>query len=400
MKILHTADWHLGKKLENFSRLEEQVLVLDEICSIADAEGVDAVVIAGDLFDNFNPQVQAVELFYKTLKRLSSNGKRLVIAVSGNHDSPERIESPDPLARECGIILTGYLSSVVSPFEIDTGLKILRSDEGFIEVLLPGIGYPLRLILTPYANEKRVKKFLGVEDTEQELRKVIQDRWEQLSKKYLDDKGVNILVSHLFMIKKGETNLDEPEDEKPILHVGGLQTIYTESIPKEVQYVALGHLHSKIEVSKTPCPVFYSSSILSYSMGDKSIDKYVLIVDIKPGEKAEIKPVKLNNGKKLIRKTFDSVLECVEFLKNNPNILIEITIITEEFLETSDRKLIMLAHDGIVAIIPQIQDTEVITNTVSLNKDIKSLFKDYFKYKTKVAPNTEIMALFNEVLSK
>src|SRR5690606_28310871 len=69
MKILHTADWHLGKKLEKISRLSEQILVLEEIIAIADKEEVDAVLIAGDLFDNFNPSSESIELFYKTLKK-------------------------------------------------------------------------------------------------------------------------------------------------------------------------------------------------------------------------------------------------------------------------------------------------------------------------------------------
>lgn len=65
MKILHTADWHLGKRLDRFSRLDEQVLVLDEIVQIAEQQKVDVILVAGDLFDNFNPSVEAIELFYK-----------------------------------------------------------------------------------------------------------------------------------------------------------------------------------------------------------------------------------------------------------------------------------------------------------------------------------------------
>ena len=100
MKILHTADWHLGKRLENISRHEEQVAVLDEICQIADDRNVDAVIIAGDLFDVFSPPNESAELFFKTCKRLSNNGLRAVVAIAGNHDSPERIEAPEVLARE------------------------------------------------------------------------------------------------------------------------------------------------------------------------------------------------------------------------------------------------------------------------------------------------------------
>ena len=71
---------------------------------LAEEHNVDAVLIAGDLFDTFNPSTEATELFYRTVHRLSKNGSRAVVAIAGNHDSPDRIEAPDPLARECGII--------------------------------------------------------------------------------------------------------------------------------------------------------------------------------------------------------------------------------------------------------------------------------------------------------
>lgn len=112
IKILHTADWHLGKWLDNVSRLPEQKEVLEEICIIAERKEVDVVLIAGDLFDTYNPSAEAQELFYKTLRRLGNNGKRSVVAIAGNHDQPDRIEAPDHLARECGIIFIGYPNSL------------------------------------------------------------------------------------------------------------------------------------------------------------------------------------------------------------------------------------------------------------------------------------------------
>ena len=111
MKILHTADWHLGKWLDNVSRLSEQNEVLSEICEVAEKENVDVVLIAGDLFDTFSPSAEAQELFFRTLKRLGCNGRRPVVAIAGNHDQPDRIEAPDHLARECGIIFIGYPNS-------------------------------------------------------------------------------------------------------------------------------------------------------------------------------------------------------------------------------------------------------------------------------------------------
>src|SRR5690606_35178815 len=128
----------------------EQVLVMNEIVQIADEQNVDMVLIAGDLFDNFNPGVEAAELFYKTLKRLSLNGKRPVIAISGNHDSPSLINAPDPLARECGIILIGHPKAEIVPFGTEY-FNITNSKEGFIELKIDGINFPVRILHTPFA---------------------------------------------------------------------------------------------------------------------------------------------------------------------------------------------------------------------------------------------------------
>jgi exonuclease SbcD len=133
---------------------------------------------------------------------LTNGGRRPVIAIAGNHDSPDRIEAPDPLARECGIIFAGYPNTLVPLFELETGVKITNIEEGFIELMIPGKDFPVRIMLTPYANEFRLKQFLNAEDSDSELRKVLQNHWQNLADKYCDNKGVNILISHLFMIKK------------------------------------------------------------------------------------------------------------------------------------------------------------------------------------------------------
>src|SRR5690554_7521959 len=139
---------------------------MDEICDIANNEEADIVVVSGDLFDTFNPPTEAVDLFYKTLKRLTNGGLRPVIAIAGNHDSPDRIEAPDPLARECGIIFAGYPNTLVPIFELETGLKVTQSEEGFIELMLPVKDFPARMILPPYAIEFRLKQFLHSEDSD------------------------------------------------------------------------------------------------------------------------------------------------------------------------------------------------------------------------------------------
>ena len=362
MKLLHTSDWHLGKRLEDFSRLEEQQAVLQEICEIAEREQVDAIIVAGDLFDTFNPPTEAVDLFYRTLKRLTNNGKRPVIAIAGNHDSPDRIEAPDPLARECGIIFAGYPNSVVPEFELESGLKVLQSNEGFLELKLPGVDVPLRLLLTPYANEFRLKTYLGHENSEEELRTVLQEKWKELAEKYCENKGVNLLVTHLFLVKKGDPLPEEPADEKPILHVGGAQVIYTENIPKQIQYTAIGHLHRMHRVDSQPCPVYYSGSPLSYSFAEANQKKYVILIDAEPGKVASIQEIELTKGKKLLRKRAEGMDEALAWLTENADCLVELTMVTDTYLTAQERKQLNGMHNGIVTIIPEVKNATGLTS--------------------------------------
>ena len=404
MKLLHTSDWHLGKRLEDFSRIEEQQAVLQEICEIADREQVDAVLVAGDLFDTFNPPTEAVDLFYRTLKRLANNGKRPVIAIAGNHDSPDRIEAPDPLARECGIIFAGYPNSVVPPFELESGLRVIRSEEGFLELQLPGTDVPLRLLLTPYANEFRLKTYLGHENTEEELRSVLQGKWQELATNYCDEKGVNVLITHLFVVKKGEELPEEPADEKPILHVGGAQVIYTENVPKQIQYTALGHLHRMNRVDLMPCPVYYCGSPLSYSFAEANQKKYVILVDLEVGKEVQIREIGLTKGKKLLRKRAEGIDEAVVWLTENQDSLVELTMVTDTYLTAQERKQLSSAHNGIVTIIPEVRnvaDFQALNKkSIDLTKNMEELFTDYFRHSKGQEPNKEILELFTEILAE
>lgn len=405
MKILHTADWHLGKRLDDRSRLEEQQVVLQEICEIAEREGVDAVLVAGDLFDTFNPPTEAVDLLYSTLKRLTADGHRPVIAIAGNHDSPDRIEAPDPLARACGIIFAGYPHTLVPPFALNTGLRVLQSDKGFVELQLPGAEIPLRILFTPYANEYRLKTFLGLEESEEELRLLLQERWQALADRYCDRRGVNILITHLFMVRRGDKLPEEPEEEKPILHVGGVQVVHTENIPAQIQYTALGHLHRMRRVNASAAsPVFYSGSPLSYSFAEAGQQKQVLMIDVEPQEAAVVREVPLTRVKKLLRKRAHGVDEALQWLSENSDALVELTIVTDTFLTALERKALNAAHSGIVTMIPEVTDVEPQVGSgkkqIDLNQSMETLFRDYFQHVKGQEANDELMQLFNEIMAE
>ena len=400
MKILHTADWHLGKRLDRFSRLEEQILVMDEIVQIADEQNVDMVLVAGDLFDNFNPSVEAIELFYKTLKRLSQNGKRPVIAISGNHDSPYLIDAPDPLARECGIILIGHPKAKVTPFQLED-FEISNSVEGLIELKLKNHDFPIRIVHTAFANEIRLKEYFG-ENKEEALNQVLAENWATIADEFCDENGVNILMTHLYMNKRGAPILEEPDGEKPI-KIGNADLIYSDTIPPQIQYTALGHLHAFRNIGTEEKPVVYSSSPLCYSFSEAGQTKYVSIIEAKPNQNVSYEKVALKNGKSLVRKTFDDVEKAIEWLSENQNTFVELTLESETYLKAEERKLINNAHHGIVHLIPKVKNQEFNQkqlHDINLNQDIQSLFKDYFKSKNNAQePNEDLLSLFNEILN-
>jgi len=402
MRILHTSDWHLGKQLLGIPRINEQKEVLDEICEIADSENIDLVLLAGDLFDTYNPPAEATEVFYKKLKKLTAGGKRIVVAIAGNHDSPERIEAPDPLALENGIIFTGYPNTIPGSLDLDNGIKVTKSAPGFLELTFPSIEYPVRIILTPYANEFRLKTFLGVEDKEARLEEALKNFWNEIADKHCDNSGVNLLITHLFMSKRGEKPPEEPEEEKPILQLGGAQIIHTDNIPSSIQYTALGHLHGRIKLGDdTKKAIYYSGSPLAYGFNENR-DKYVIVAEIEPDGIYEIKEITLTKGKKLTRAKFENVNEALQWLGENQNSIVELTLVSEEFIRAEDRKRIFASHPN-VFIIPEITGNisggENSGDLINLDKSLTELFYDFFEYSSGKKPNDDIKNLFNEILS-
>lgn len=400
MRIMHTADWHLGKKLNDFNRIEEQREVLEELCKIAQKEKVDAVVIAGDLFDTFNPPNEAIELLYKTVHKLANNGKIPVIAIAGNHDSADRIEAPHPLARECGIIFSGYPDTLVPEFSLETGLKITRSDHGFLELELPASKELLRIIATPYANESRLKAFFGIKDTNTQFRKILKEKWQDLATKYCDDQGVNLLVAHLFMNGKDE-QLKEPKDERSIIHVGGAQPVHLEDIPQEIDYTALGHLHRYHNLAGRDLPpVIYSGSLLEYSLSEVNQEKKVVIIDIEVGKKAKVEAIPLKIGKRLYRKKFEQLADALTWLKEHQETYVEITLVSDTFLTAETKRALYDTHQGILAIIPEINRINASNEEEEpkINEDLELLFQQYFEQKHGKPINTELKDLFLEIL--
>ncbi len=404
MKILHTADWHLGKRLQDFHRLQEQRDVLTEIVQAANREDVDLVLVAGDLFDTFNPDPQAEDLLYSTLKELTAGGRRVVVAIAGNHDNPDRIEAQDHFGRECGIIFAGFPKTEVRSYELSCDAKLLRSAPGFIELKLPRHEAPVRILLTPYANESRMRSYFGMTGLDDQLRLSLTGHWASLADTYMDDQGVNLLVAHLFVMKRGGEQPEESDDERSILQIGGASVVYTDMIPTQVQYTALGHLHRYQEMAGGPGRVVYSSSPLAYSFAEADQQKYIVLIEAEPGQAVIVTPIPLTTGKRLLRPRFKRVDEAVEWLQQNPNCYAEITLQTPNYLTSDERRQLQRAHESLVTIIPDVREVEETEQesapAIDLTQSMEALFISYFKNKNKgQEPNERLQHLFREILA-
>lgn len=403
MRILHTADWHLGKKLDNFSRHEEQELVLQEITQIAHEKDVDIVLVAGDLFDNFNPSNASLELYYQSLKNLTENGKRPVFAIAGNHDSPDKINTTDVLARSLGIFCFGNPKQKVQEKRANSYFSINKTEADFTEIKFKKYNYPLRLIHTPYANEQRLKENFDFNNEDWELNLALKNHWEDISKKHCDNSGVNILMSHLFMIPSSHelTEFKEPEGERP-LKLGNASLITAHTVPKEIQYVALGHLHKYIHWKRGHTDFAYSGSPLIYSFSEAMQEKHVLIVDIEPGKEAQIQKIPLTKGRNIRRMIDNSVEEAIEKIKKHPDDLLELTLKTATYITQEELQQLREAHNYIIRLIPQPKvdlEEKDWTSEDTKEQNIYNLFEAFFETEKGMKPNQEILELFKEIVN-
>jgi len=280
MRLLHTADWHLGRQLEGRSRLEEQAEVLDEIVRLAEEEAIDVVLLAGDVFDSVNPPAAAEQLFYESIARLAGKGRRPVAVIAGNHDNPDRLAAATPLAQEQGIVLLGY--PVWHP----------------LRIAVPSSGEVLCLAALPYPSEARLNELLSDSPQAHLLQEAYDGRVKQLFRQLAGDfsqQTVNVAMSHLFVA--GGISSDS---ERPI-EVGGAYTVRPASLPAEAQYVALGHLHRPQAVRQAPVPARYAGSPLAYSFSEAGYAKSVTVVDVRPGGVADVKEIYLTAGRPLVQ---------------------------------------------------------------------------------------------------
>lgn len=395
MKFIHTSDWHLGKSLEGHSRLEEQEKFCDDFVKIVDDNDIDMVIIAGDVYDTSNPPAKAEKLFYKTVSRLSNNGERCVLVISGNHDNPERLAAITPLTHEQGIIILGYPMSFTEKAKYK-GFEIIEAKEGCLKIDING--ERATIITLPYPSEKRLNEAIGNPSNDEEAQQTYSQRVGEIFRELesnFEDETINIAVSHIFVVGGEETDSERP------IQLGGSLLVEKKDLPIKAQYIALGHLHKPQKASHR-LNAYYSGSPLQYSKDERSYAKGANIVDIKAGETPIIQSIYFKNYKPIEVFKCNGVEEAIKVCEENKDrdIWSYFEIKTEHVINQSEIKQMKDLLDDIIEIRPIITSEYEEEEIDVKEKSMGELFKEFYQFSTGLEPRGELMDLFLDIISE
>lgn len=280
MRILHTADWHVGKRLGRIDRMSEYAQVIDEVVEVARDRRVDLAVVAGDLLDRPMPPLDCIQLVVDGLLRLADAAGQ-VVAIPGNHDSAALFSLLAPLLAPRGVLLAPH---------------IRRPGEGGVLTVPSRDGSEAASVAVfPFLHEAQVVDFM---QDDAEWYKGYADRIRGICGRLcagFDPAGVGILVGHWF-VEGAELGGGERT-----IHVGEHYAATVQAIPPGAHYVALGHVHRPQEIPGAAVPARYAGSLLQLDFSERTHRKEVVVVEALPGRRAKVASIQLRSGRQLVR---------------------------------------------------------------------------------------------------
>lgn len=384
MKILHTSDLHLGKKLNGkITRYGEQIEILKEIKDICDNEGVDILLIAGDVFDTFIPAADAEEVFFDFLNEVSSPSRAVVI-ISGNHDDWQRLSAPSLLAGKHNAYIFG--GENIPALGGDT-VKGVRAGKNFVEIQKGEEGVYIGAL--PYVGEIRVG----------EKRRDIP--YSERVQEFIDGcflENVNglpqILLAHLFML--GGSKGSEERD----IELGGSRIVEPSRINENILYTALGHLHKR-QVISSERNILYSGAPLQYAFDEVGHEKSVTLFEICNKKVQNLKVIPLKGGKPLAKIVAGDLQSARELLSAYSDHHVYLTLKLSEVLSEVESK-------ELIANYPQLVDysLEIYSGDATIEGEErkrlsdKELFEAYYKKEYGTEVPEEILQLYLKALSE
>lgn len=278
MRFLHTADWHIGKGLRGRSRMNEHQQALDEVLDIAKTEKIDALLVAGDVFDTQTPNAEAESLVYRFFAQLAAHQIPAII-IAGNHDHPLRFRALEPLLDRMSI----YMRPHVRPAQEGGIFEFATKKE------------QARIALLPWVPEHKLLDAQLLMGAQADRSARYADRMAEMLKmlaEHFTADSINLILGHAFIMGA------EACGSERAIHLSKPYAMTAQDLPATAAYIALGHLHCPQTVD-APSPTRYSGSLLQLDFGEQGQQKEVVIIDTAPRKTARIEPVRLTAGRQL-----------------------------------------------------------------------------------------------------
>ena len=312
MKLIHLSDLHLGKRVNEFSMIEDQKYILNQILGIIDEEQPDGILLAGDLYDRPVPSAEAVQLLDSFLTRLAKR-KIPVYAISGNHDSAERIAFGSHIMSSSGICMSPV-------YDGKTAKYCLMDNYGEVWIHL-----------LPFIRPAVVRHVFAGEEGAEEIRtyqEAVQAAVEHMD---LDTEKRNVLVAHQFVV--GAMSCDSEE-----ITVGGIDQIEG-AVFRDFDYVALGHIHSPQNVGNDR--IRYCGTPLKYSFSEAGQQKSVTVVELLEKGNLRIReiPLKPQRDMRKLKGTYMEITSLSGYQDTNTEDYVQITLTDEEDIVNGMQKL-------------------------------------------------------------
>ena len=373
MKIIHLADLHIGKRVNEFSMIDDQKYILNQILEIIDKEKPDALIIAGDVYDKQVPSIEAVELLDSFISDISKR-KTTTFIISGNHDSAERLAFGSSLMAMGKIYISPVYNGKISKYT-------LKDDFG-----------SANFYLLPFVKPSHVKRFFPDEKIESytDAIKVVVDNLK------LDTSEINILIAHQFVTGASRTESEE-------ISVGGLDNVDA-SVFEDFDYVALGHIHRPQKIGTER--IRYCGTPLKYSFSEVNDTKSVSIIEINSKEDFNLRMIPLipKRDMRKIRGTYEELTTKNSYENTNTDDYIHVTL-TDEFnvadaiqkLRVIYKNIMKLEYDNM-----RTRESRKINldDMVIENKNPLEIFSEFYKLQNNKEMNDEQKEIIKKIMEE
>jgi DNA repair protein SbcD/Mre11 len=379
VRVLHTADWHVGKVLKGHSRLDEQRAVMAEMVALVERESIDLVLVAGDVFDVSVPTPDAQQLAWSTLLGFRQHGAEVVV-LAGNHDSADSFDALSSLFAAAGVTVVGRPRS-------PAGGGVMRFEVGAAHE-------PLRLALLPFVSQRGAVRAADLLELDAaQARGQYAERVgavvERLTADFSGD-AVNMMVAHATISGAGFGGGEREAHSIFDYHLPAL------TFPATAGYVALGHLHRQ-QLVPGPCPIWYSGSPIVVDFGEGENRGGALIVDAVPGRPVKVESVEFAAARRLV-----TITGTVEKLVANAGGLPTDALVRAIVTEPARTGLADEVRNAIANVLEvRIERPAAVMGRAASSREGRSpseLFREYLDTKSVADPDVE--RLFAELLDE